>query len=189
MIDKEARELRRREQKEGADRGTSMTSKTVAMLLAGAQAFCEGFFTDCNHVHHHSGIGWHTPASVHQGTYLDIDEHRQATLNRAFAEHPERFTRRPRPPQISAEVWINEPLKETPASPPITETVEKPSVSLDLTNSEPRALLSCREPCPWQRRGSGELPSWRAPWRRSPRWHCAWSGPRARCPPEPSRHA
>lgn len=147
-----------------ADRGTSMTSKTVAMLLvdlgitrshsrprvsndnpfseaqfktlkyvpdfphhfdslAHAQAFCEGFFTDYNHVHHHSGIGWHTPASVHHGTHLDIDEHRQATLNRAFAEHPERYTRRPRPPQISTEVWINEPLKETTASQPITETV------------------------------------------------------------------
>jgi len=137
-----------------ADRGTSMTSKTVAMLLvdlditrshsrprvsndnpfseaqfktlkyvpdfphhfeslAAAQAFCDGFFTDYNHVHHHSGIGWHTPASVHQGTHLDIDEHRQATLNRAFAERPERFTRRPRPPQIRTEVWINQPRPET----------------------------------------------------------------------------
>ena len=92
-----------------ADRGTSMTSKTVAVLLvdlgitrshsrphvsndnpyseaqfktlkylpdfphhfdslAQARAFCDGFFTEYNHVHHHSGIGWHTPASVHQGT-------------------------------------------------------------------------------------------------------------------------
>ncbi|MGH8826639.1 MAG: integrase core domain-containing protein, partial [Jiangellaceae bacterium] len=33
---------------------------------ADARAFCDGFFTDYNHVHHHSGIGWHTPASVHQ---------------------------------------------------------------------------------------------------------------------------
>lgn len=147
-----------------ADRGTSMTSKTVAMLLvdlgitrshsrprvsndnpfseaqfktlkyvpdfphhfdslAEAQAFCDGFFTDYNHVHHHSGIAWHTPASVHHGTYLDIDEQRQATLNRAWIEHPERFTRRPRPPQISTEVWINEPSKETPTSTPIAETV------------------------------------------------------------------
>ncbi|MGH9259522.1 MAG: transposase, partial [Acidimicrobiales bacterium] len=133
-----------------ADRGTSMTSKTVATLLvdlgisrshsrprvsndnpyseaqfktlkyvpdfphhfdslADARAFCDGFFTDYNHVHHHSGIGWHTPASVHQGTYADIDEHRQQTLNRAYTEHPERFTRRPRPPQIQNEAWINEP--------------------------------------------------------------------------------
>ena len=148
-----------------ADRGTSMTSKTVAMLLvdlgitrshsrprvsndnpfseaqfktlkyvpdfphhfdslAAAQAFCEGFFTDYNHVHHHSGIGWHTPASVHQGTHLDIDKQRAATLNRAFTEHPERFTRRPRPPQIHAEVWINQPAKQTAAANmPIPEPV------------------------------------------------------------------
>ena len=52
-----------------------------------------------------------------------------------------------------------------------------------------RPSLSCPEPCPWQPRGSGESPSWRAPLRRSPRWHCAWSVPRVRCPPGPSRHA
>lgn len=91
--------------------------------LAEAQAFCDGFFTEYNHVHHHSGIGWHTPASVHHGTYADIDEHRQQTLNRAFTEHPQRFTRRPRPPQIRTEVWINEPVQQTPTSDPIAETV------------------------------------------------------------------
>jgi len=148
-----------------ADRGTSMTSKTVAMLLVDlgitrthsrprvsndnpfseaqfktlkyvpdfpdrfdslveAQAFCEGFFTEYNHVHHHSGIGWHTPASVHYGTYQDIDQQRAATLNRAWHEHPERFTRRPRPPRIRTEVWINEPPKETPeANDAIAQTV------------------------------------------------------------------
>lgn len=92
--------------------------------LAEAKLFCEGFFTEYNHVNHHSGIGWHTPASVHQDTYLDIDEHRQDTLNRAFSENPERFTRRPRPPQIRTEVWINEPAKETPTNTiAIAETV------------------------------------------------------------------
>ena len=148
-----------------ADRGTSMTSKTVAMLLvdlgitrthsrphvsndnpfseaqfktlkyvpdfphhfdslAEAQVFCEGFFTEYNHVHHHSGIGWHTPASVHFGTYQEIDRQREITLNRAYNQHPERFTRRPRPPQIRTEVWINQPAKETPETiDAITETV------------------------------------------------------------------
>jgi hypothetical protein len=60
---------------------------------------------------------------VHQGTYADIDEHRQQTLNSAWIQHPERFARRPRPPQISTEVWINEPTKQTPATTPIAETV------------------------------------------------------------------
>jgi putative transposase len=92
--------------------------------LAEAKLFCEGFFTEYNHVHHHSGIGWHPPASVYQGTYLDIDEHRQDTLNRAFNEHPERFTRRPLPSRIRTEGWINEPAKETPTNTiAIAETV------------------------------------------------------------------
>ncbi len=136
-----------------ADRGTSMTSKTVAMLLVDlgitrthsrphvsndnpfseaqfktlkyvpdfphhfdslveAQVFCDGFFTEYNHLHHHSGIGWHTPASVHYGTYQEIDQEREITLNRAYDLHPERFTRRPRPPQFRTEVWINQPSQE-----------------------------------------------------------------------------
>jgi len=92
--------------------------------LAEAKLFCDGFFTDYNHIHHHSGIGWHTPASVHFGTFQDIDDQRAVTLNRAFHLHPERFARRPRPPQIRTEVWINEPQKEAiPINDQITQTV------------------------------------------------------------------
>lgn len=82
--------------------------------LTQAQAFRDGFFAEYNHVHHHSGIGWHTPASVHYGTYGAIDDARAMTLDRAWHQHPERFTKRPRPPQIRNEVWINQPQKETP---------------------------------------------------------------------------
>jgi Integrase core domain len=32
-----------------------------------ARSFCAGFFEHYNHVHRHSGIGLHTPASVHPG--------------------------------------------------------------------------------------------------------------------------
>ena len=85
--------------------------------LAEARVFCDGFFTEYNHVHHHSGIGWHTPASVHYGTYGAIDDARAVTLDRAFARHPERFTRRPQPPRIRTEVWINEPAKEPSLAP------------------------------------------------------------------------
>ena len=55
-----------------------------------ARTFCEGFFAEYNHVHRHSGIGWHTPASVHFGTADAIDDARQATLDAAYAAHPER---------------------------------------------------------------------------------------------------
>ncbi len=63
--------------------------------LAEARQFCAGFFYEHNHVHHHSGIAWHTPASVHFGTAETIDEARQTTLTGAYHAHPKRFGRRP----------------------------------------------------------------------------------------------
>jgi putative transposase len=49
--------------------------------LEDARVFCESFFTYYNHEHRHSGIGFHTPASVHYGTHVEIREQRQVTLN------------------------------------------------------------------------------------------------------------
>ena len=40
--------------------------------IADARAFCTAFFDHYNHVHRHSGIGLHTPASVHYGTATEI---------------------------------------------------------------------------------------------------------------------
>jgi transposase InsO family protein len=78
--------------------------------LADARTFCDGFFTAYNHEHRHSGIGLHTPASVHYGTAQQVHTLRQATLDRAHATHPHRFTRRPRPPQLPEIAWINQPV-------------------------------------------------------------------------------
>ncbi|MBT8225389.1 MAG: DDE-type integrase/transposase/recombinase [Dactylosporangium sp.] len=80
--------------------------------LSAARAFLDGFFTEYDHVHRHSGIGWHTPASVHFGTTATIDDARQATLDAARAAHPNRSARRPRPPQIPDHSWINQPAQE-----------------------------------------------------------------------------
>lgn len=52
-----------------------------------------------NHVHHHSGIGWHTPASVHHSTCGAIDDARAATLDRARREHPDHSTNDPGHPR------------------------------------------------------------------------------------------
>ncbi|WP_261570117.1 integrase core domain-containing protein, partial [Frankia gtarii] len=84
--------------------------------LADARAYCEGFFTAYNHDHRHSGIGFHTPASVHFGTASQVQAHRQATLDRAHAAHPERFARRPRPPRLPETVWINQPIQANQAT-------------------------------------------------------------------------
>ena len=78
--------------------------------LADARGFCERFFTAYNHEHRHSGIGMHTPASVHFDTATQVQAHRQATLDRAHTQNPERFTRRPRPPRMPEQAWINQPV-------------------------------------------------------------------------------
>ena len=67
--------------------------------LADARAFGETFFSYYNHEHRHSGIGLHTPASVHHGTADQIRAQRAATLNAAYQANPDRFHhRQPQPP-------------------------------------------------------------------------------------------
>ena len=81
--------------------------------LADARAFGERFFSYYNHEHRHSGIGLHTPASVHFGTATEVRAQRQQTLNAAYTAHPERFgNRRPQPPKLPAVAWINQPSQE-----------------------------------------------------------------------------
>jgi putative transposase len=81
--------------------------------LADARAFGEAFFGYYNHEHRHSGIGLHTPASVHHGTAGHVRAMRQQTLDAAYAANPERFGhRRPKPPTLPTEAWINQPSRE-----------------------------------------------------------------------------
>jgi putative transposase len=81
--------------------------------LQDARAFGERFFSYYNHEHRHSGIGLHTPASVHFGTAAEVRAQRQQTLNAAYAAHPERFGhRRPQPPKLPTVAWINQPSQE-----------------------------------------------------------------------------
>jgi transposase InsO family protein len=80
--------------------------------LAHARQFTAGFFHEYNHIHRHSGIAWHTPASVHFGTAEAIDQARQQTLTAAYHAHPERFGRRPHPPTMPTQSWINQPHPE-----------------------------------------------------------------------------
>jgi putative transposase len=139
-----------------SDRGSSMTSKPVAFLLAdlgvtkshsrphvsndnphaeslfktvkyqpefpntfpnlvAARQFCRTFFAWYNSEHRHSGIALLTPADVHYGRADEQTAARQATLDAAYAAHPERFVRgRPRPLQLQAASYINRPI-EPPA--------------------------------------------------------------------------
>lgn len=75
-----------------------------------ASTFCEEFFHWYNHDHRHSGIGMHTPASVHYGHASQIHAARSTVLDAAYQTHPERFVRKPpEPPSPPATAWINRP--------------------------------------------------------------------------------
>ncbi len=81
--------------------------------LADARTFGERFFSYYNHEHRHSGVGLHTPASIHYGTAREVRAYRQRTLDAAHAAHPERFGhRRPRAPKLPTVAWINQPSQE-----------------------------------------------------------------------------
>lgn len=84
--------------------------------LAEAVEYVEAYLPHYNHVHRHSGIGWHTPASVHHGTAELVRDQRQLVLNAAYTANPERFARRPTPPKIPETAWINDP-NATPKPP------------------------------------------------------------------------
>ena len=81
--------------------------------IADARAFCVDFFDHYNHTHRHSGIGLHTPASVHYGTAVEIRAQRAVTLNAAYTANPSRFRHRPpQPPALPTVAWINQPQRE-----------------------------------------------------------------------------
>jgi putative transposase len=132
-----------------ADRGTSMTSKTVAQLysdlgiepshsrprvsndnpyseshfktmkygpgyprrfesIGDARNFMRGFFPRYNHEHRHSGIGYVTPASMHDGTAPAVVERRRLVLAAAYEANPGRFPHGPpTPPALPTTAWIN----------------------------------------------------------------------------------
>ncbi len=78
--------------------------------LPDARSFCEHFFAYYNHEHRHSGIGLHTPASVHHATATEIRAQRGQTLNAAY---PARFRhRKPEPPRLPDAAWINQPSRQ-----------------------------------------------------------------------------
>ena len=51
------------------------------------------------------------------GTAEEVRDQRAVTLAQAYARHPERFGRRPRPPEIPQTAWINDPAKRGEPAP------------------------------------------------------------------------
>jgi putative transposase len=78
------------------------------------RAFCGDFFDWYNHDHRHSGLHLFTPAQVHFGHHEAARRVRQATMDLAYARHPERFVRgRPIVVGPPAEAWINRPTPDS----------------------------------------------------------------------------
>ena len=84
-----------------------------------ARSWMNAFTYWYNHIHRHSGIGLHTPASVHTGTAETIRDQRQQTLDAAYIAHPERFHRRPVPPKLPEKACINDPAARTREPDPV----------------------------------------------------------------------
>jgi putative transposase len=193
-----------------ADRGTSMPSKSVAVLLSDlgitkshsrphvsndnpysesqfktlkyrpdfpdefasveeARAYCQTFFPWYNREHHHSGIGLLTPEAMHYGLATARQLVRAATLDVAYAAHPERFVRQaPTPPAIPTAAWINQPATPKEEAPEVSQKIlpsfPPKSVSTRLTTSAgaPRAVrqaLVQPEPARPPPRPSGPRPA------------------------------
>lgn len=76
---------------------------------------CQAFFDWYNHHHRHSGIALMTPVDRHYGRTGQVLHVRQAALDSAYANHPQRFVRKPpRALAPPAEVWINKPNPNSP---------------------------------------------------------------------------
>jgi putative transposase len=76
--------------------------------LLHARGWLQPFFGWHNDEHHHSGLALFTPADVFLGRVEQVREVRQAALDAAYAEHPERFPHgAPRAPVPPLAVSIN----------------------------------------------------------------------------------
>ena len=81
-----------------------------------ARAFCLRFFQWYNHEHRHGGIGLMTPWMVQTGRAETVRKARQAVLDQALSQNPQRFVRKPpRPPAPPNAVWINPPPQKIAA--------------------------------------------------------------------------
>jgi putative transposase len=80
-----------------------------------ARSWCAEFFDWYNYQHRHSGLALFTPADVFEGRVEEMIVTRQASVDAAYAAHPERFVNGPpkvrRPPAVVA---INPLEPETP---------------------------------------------------------------------------
>ena len=82
--------------------------------FAHADTWCAKFFHHYNEVPRHSGLAFLTPATVHHGDPTAVLAQRQATMDRVYQQHPDRFVNGPpRIPLLPDAVWINRAEDQT----------------------------------------------------------------------------
>jgi putative transposase len=82
--------------------------------LEHARQVCRTLFDWYNSEHHHSGLAFLTPATVHHGRADEVLDARHHVRLAAYAAHPERFVNGPPQRQcLPGAVWINPPEKTT----------------------------------------------------------------------------
>jgi len=79
--------------------------------------FGRQFFPWYNEQHHHSGLAYLTPATVHFGRTEEVLAARDATLLDAYQRHPERFRVAPKAPRPPPVVYINAPPADATEGP------------------------------------------------------------------------
>jgi transposase InsO family protein len=77
--------------------------------LEAARTYLTDYVPWYNHEHKHSGIALFSPAQVHDGSWQDAWQTRDAALQRYFQAHPERFHGQPTTPTPASTVGINLP--------------------------------------------------------------------------------
>ena len=107
--------------------------------LQAARTWMRWFADWYNYDHKHSGIALLPPAVVHDGRAEEVLLKRQATLDSAYAAHPERFPRgRPQVGQLPKQVGINLPR-------PITGDEATPATSEAQPAAPPASRVSAAQ--------------------------------------------
>ena len=76
--------------------------------IRAARQWVKEFTEWYNEAHHHTGIALFTPEEVFTGRYEEVAKEREVAMEKAFAEHPERFVKgKPKVKRPASEVSIN----------------------------------------------------------------------------------
>jgi putative transposase len=117
--------------------------------LENARQVCRALFDWYNLEHHHSGLAFLTPATVHHGRAREVLDARHHVRLAAYAAHPERFVNGPPQRQsLPSAVWINPPektaLQDAPRS--TQRAPDDPEVVPVCRTYEPSRLTTAGSP-------------------------------------------